>query len=83
MYCVRKTLRNNPRHLNSRPSRPTRPKQPEEETVKITVVDKIPKNCPECSGNVIVERDRDGAFGSCIMCGFMMEEKPEPKRNTS
>jgi hypothetical protein len=29
------------------------------------------KSCPRCSGDIIWEKDHNGAFNSCLACGYV------------
>ena len=29
------------------------------------------KSCPRCSGDIIREKDHNGAFNSCLACGYV------------
>ncbi len=30
-----------------------------------------PRTCPRCRGQMFVERDLHGTYGSCIICGYV------------
>ena len=30
-----------------------------------------PRSCPRCRGQVFIERDFHGTYGTCISCGFV------------
>lgn len=30
-----------------------------------------PKRCPKCRGNMLVQRDIYGMYGSCMICGYV------------
>ncbi|GBD14515.1 hypothetical protein HRbin25_00389 [bacterium HR25] len=32
-----------------------------------------PKVCPRCQGSMVFEEDWYGAYGSCLMCGYVHE----------
>jgi hypothetical protein len=36
---------------------------------------RIVARCPRCSGRLALERDRHGAYLSCIACGCVLEER--------
>lgn len=31
------------------------------------------KSCPRCSGDLFVQRERDGWYEECLMCGFVKD----------
>jgi hypothetical protein len=36
---------------------------------------RIAARCPRCSGRLAFERDRHGAYLSCLVCGCVLEER--------
>jgi hypothetical protein len=36
---------------------------------------RIRARCPRCQGRLLLERDRHGAYLSCLMCGLVLEER--------
>lgn len=35
----------------------------------------IRARCPRCQGPLLLEQDLHGAYLSCLMCGFVLEER--------
>lgn len=35
--------------------------------------------CPKCRGRLLFQSDQHGCYLSCLICGFVLEERPEPQ----
>ncbi|HEX7455886.1 MAG TPA: hypothetical protein VF303_00245 [Candidatus Nanoarchaeia archaeon] len=38
-----------------------------------TTVTKPPRFCPRCSGTMLYQKDWQGAYGTCLSCGYVYE----------